>query len=228
MLWTGSFEVLPEQEEEPDFVGPSTRDLGEEDLGVVFQPIVDLHTGLSVAHEALVRCSIQEYQNPLVLFEQATRENTCGRLGRSIREVTFRKVEGPVFVNIHPNELSSRWLVRPDDPLNFHNSSVYLEITESATFTHFDLCMSVLREICHRTGAFLVVDDFGAGYSNLSRIIELEPAYVKLDRALIERLDMSSRKMKLVRHIVELCHDLGASVVAEGIERDDGCLFPLR
>ena len=66
-----------------------------------------------------------------------------------------------MFVNIHPHELSSRWLVRPDDPLAFHSREVYLEITESAAFTYFELCMDVLKEVCRRTGAHLVVDDYG-------------------------------------------------------------------
>ena len=51
---------------------------------------------------------------------------------------------------MHPEELSLRWLVRPDDPIFFHEREVYLEITESAAFTHYDLCMSVLKDVCAR------------------------------------------------------------------------------
>lgn len=220
LLWTGSFEVFQDDEDAAE-PSPLVRDISLKDLAVVFQPIIDLHTGQPAAHEALVRCSIKEFTSPPDLFEQAVRENATGRLGRLIREVTFDKIEGPVFVNIHPNELTSRWLVRPDDPLCFHGSSVHLEITESATFTHFDLCMSILREVCSRTGAHLAIDDFGSGYSNLGRIIELEPAVVKLDRQLIAGLDQSPRKQTLVRHMVRLCADLGAEIVAEGIEREE-------
>jgi EAL domain-containing protein (putative c-di-GMP-specific phosphodiesterase class I) len=69
--------------------------------------------------------------------------------------------------------------------------------------------------------AFLVVDDFGAGYSNLKRIVELHPKIVKLDRTLVEKLDKDRRQQTLVRHMVELCRELGAKVVAEGIETTD-------
>lgn len=195
------------------------RALTVSDIGVVFQPIVDVKTGVTFAHEALVRCRRPEYTAPPVLFEQAVKENACGRLGRLIREVAFQTCgDVPLFVNLHPEELSSRWLVRPDDPLCFHGAPVFLEITESAAFTHFELCLSVLRELCQRTGALLVVDDFGAGHSNLERVVELEPSIVKLDLALTRGIHTHPRKRAVVRHVVNLCRELGARVVAEGIE----------
>ena len=102
-----------------------------------------------------------------------------------------------------------RWLVRPDDPLNFHDGELFLEITESTAFEYFDLCRSILREVCERTGAHLVVDDLGAGHSNLKRVLDLEPQVVKLDRELIRDADKSSRQRLLLQGIVELCIDLG-------------------
>lgn len=198
------------------------RALTVSDLGVVFQPIVDVRTGATFAHEALVRCRRPEYTAPPVLFEHAVTENACGRLGRLIREVAFQTCgDVPLFVNLHPEELASRWLVRPDDPLCFHAAPVFLEITESAAFTHFDLCLSVLRELCRRSGALLVVDDFGAGHSNLERVVDLEPSIVKLDLALTRGVHAHPRKRAVVRHVVNLCKELGARVVAEGIETVD-------
>jgi EAL domain-containing protein (putative c-di-GMP-specific phosphodiesterase class I) len=197
----------------------STRSITTEDLGVVFQPIVAMDTGVAFAAEALVRCRWPEFSSPLHLFEVAESEHACGRLGRAIRDLAMAQApELPLFVNLHPQELSSRWLVRPDDPMNFHQHQVYLEITESAAFDHFELVMSTLKEVCSRNDARLVVDDFGAGYSNLKRVVELEPAVVKLDRALIQGLDRSERQRTLVQYVVRLCNALGAKVVAEGIE----------
>jgi EAL domain-containing protein (putative c-di-GMP-specific phosphodiesterase class I) len=213
---------------DPDAAG--VRTLTVSDIGVVFQPIVDMQTGATFAHEALVRCRRPEYAAPPVLFQHAVEENACGRLGRLIREVAFATCgDVPLFVNVHPDELSSRWLVRPDDPLCFHAVPVFLEITESAAFTHFELCRSVLRELCRRTGALLVVDDFGAGHSNLERVVDLEPSIVKLDLALIRGIQGHARKRAVVRHVVNLCKELGARVVAEGIEAIDelSCLRDL-
>jgi EAL domain-containing protein (putative c-di-GMP-specific phosphodiesterase class I) len=153
------------------------------------------------------------------LFLAAEKERACGHLGRVIRQQTFERCQDTaLFVNVHPEELSQRWLVRPDDPLYLHEHEVYLEITESAAFTHYDLCMSVLKEVCARAGVHLVVDDYGAGHSNLSRILDLNPKIVKLDGALIRGIDKDPRRQIMVRHMVRLCVDLGAKVVAECVE----------
>ena len=198
---------------------PSIRSLTANQLPSVYQPIVDLDSGKVFAHEALVRCKHEAFASPIGLFEHAVAEGSCGMLGRTIREGTFAEPPAnPIFVNLHPHELRDRWLVQPDDPICFHDHQVYLEVTESATLDYFDLCVSVLKEVCARTGAFLVVDDLGAGYSNLGRVIELEPKVVKLDRALITGIDSSRRQQILVQHLVSLCEDLGATVVGEGIE----------
>ncbi len=212
----------------------SVRSLTIEDMGIAFQPIVNLTHGGLFAVEALARPRRPEFPNPGVLFDAAVRESATGRLGRIIREVTFGSCPSiPVFVNIHPSELTSRWLVRPDDPLSFHDAAVYLEVTEAAAFEYFDLCMNVLKDVCTRTGSFLVIDDLGAGHSNLKRVLDLEPRIVKLDIALVAGIDKSKRQQTLVRHLVQLFDELGAKVVGEGIEtldelkalRDTGAQF---
>jgi EAL domain-containing protein (putative c-di-GMP-specific phosphodiesterase class I) len=174
-----------------------------EDLSVVFQPIVSLNDGQLFAYEALARCSRAALRNPMVLFERAVTAGCVGRLGRMIRE------------------LQEAWLVRPDDPLYSHDHDVYLEVTESVPLTHYQLCIDVLRELRARGGVKLVVDDLGAGYSNLKRIADLEPKIVKLDRGLICGVDQSPRQRRLVTSVVQLCVDLDAEVVAEGIETED-------
>ena len=199
--------------------------VAKEDLSVVFQPIVDMQTGKQFATEALVRCRRPELADPTTLFRHAVAGKCTGRLGRMIRDIAVPLCGGsPVFLNVHPNELSERWLVRPDDPIFLHDADVFLEITESVPFTHFQLCLDVLREVRHRSnGIHLVVDDLGAGYSNLGRIADLEPKVVKLDRELVTDLDKFARRRQLVSSVVRLCTELGASVVAEGIETQDEC-----
>lgn len=193
-----------------------------EDLSAVFQPIVDLATGEMFATEALVRCRIEEFSDPLALFRHAVAARCCGRLGRMIREIAVPLCpDTPLFVNIHPNELSDRWLVRPDDPIFRHGRDIYLEITESVPLTHYELCMDVLAEVRSRGNVHLVVDDLGSGYSNLKRIADLEPKVVKLDRELISGLDRLPRLRQLVASVVRLCSEFGAVVVAEGIETAD-------
>ncbi len=193
-----------------------------EDLSVVFQPIIDMGDGTLLAYEALVRCRIPAYSSPPDLFERAVESGAAGELGRLIREIAVPLSTGiPIFLNVHPDELRTGWLVRPDDPIFAHDDAVYLEITESVPFTHFDVCNSVLRELRERGGVHLVVDDLGAGYSNLKRIVDLEPKVVKLDRELITGAHLSKRQRTLIAGVVRLCVDLGAVVVAEGIESSD-------
>jgi EAL domain-containing protein (putative c-di-GMP-specific phosphodiesterase class I) len=202
-------------------VGPNdVRSLTADEITVVFQPIVSVSTGRTFAHEVLVRCTRAELSSPPVLFERAVKESACGRLGRLIRDRAFEAcTDTALFVNLHPEELASRWIVRTDDPIGFHSKQVYLEITESAALTHHDLCLGVVKELCRRTHALLVVDDFGAGYSNLDRLAELEPAMVKLDLVLVRDVHLSKRKQIVIKHVVALCKELGASVVAEGVEK---------
>jgi EAL domain-containing protein (putative c-di-GMP-specific phosphodiesterase class I) len=195
---------------------PRVLQTGE--VSVVFQPIVDLRVGTTFAHEALVRSTSPSYQGPPALFRNAIDSSCCGALGRVIREMAIENCPShPIFLNIHPNEFDEGWLVQPDDPIFRHEHAVYLEITESVPLSHFDFCHSVLEEIRGK-GVSVAIDDLGAGYSNLKYIADLAPEIVKIDRGLIQNLHRDRRTQRLVTHLVRLCEELGAQVVAEGIE----------
>jgi EAL domain-containing protein (putative c-di-GMP-specific phosphodiesterase class I) len=204
------------------------------DLSCVYQPIVDLQDGSSFAYEVLARCKVPGLTDPSILFKRAAAERFCGALGRELRKLGSERCRStPLFLNVHPAELSDRFVIQPDDPMYAHDDDVFVEITESVPFSHYDLCSSMLREIRARGGVHLVVDDLGAGYSNLRRIADLEPAIVKLDRQLVTNLNQNRRQRVLVQAVVRMCVDLGARVVAEGLEtwdevravRDCGCHF---
>jgi EAL domain-containing protein (putative c-di-GMP-specific phosphodiesterase class I) len=194
------------------------RAIAEREVRIVYQPIVELATRTIFAYEALARPTSTVFAGPLGLFEAAVQHACTGELGRLLRELS---VEGcpdlPLFVNIHPDELNEGWLVQPRDPIFHHAHDVFLEITESVPLSHFALCQSILNEVRGR-GVSMVVDDLGAGFSNLKYIADLHPRFVKLDRVLIAGLTRSSRLFVLVSGIVEMCVRLGARVVAEGIE----------
>jgi EAL domain-containing protein (putative c-di-GMP-specific phosphodiesterase class I) len=188
------------------------------EVRIVYQPLVDLRTQAIFAYEALARPTTPAFDGPLALFAAAVKHGCTGALGRLLREMSIDGCpEIPLFINIHPSELNEHWLVQPSDPIFQHSADVYLEITESAPLTHFALCKSILNEVRGR-GVYLVVDDLGAGYSNLKYISDLEPLIVKLDRELIAGIVKDSRLFKLVSGIVVMCRNLGSKVVAEGIE----------
>ncbi|MBA3464899.1 MAG: EAL domain-containing protein [Deltaproteobacteria bacterium] len=194
------------------------RVLDERTVWMAYQPVVDLRTRKVFAYEALVRSKAPEFATPPDLFNAAVEHACTGELGRMLREMSLVGCPNfPLFLNIHPAELNERYIVQPDDPIFQHDRDVYLEITEGVPLSHFHLCQTILSEVRDR-GVYLVVDDLGAGYSNLKYIADLQPRAVKLDRGLIAGLNTTSRLFKLVSAIVVLCHELGAVVVAEGIE----------
>jgi EAL domain-containing protein (putative c-di-GMP-specific phosphodiesterase class I) len=196
------------------------RVIDTRDCYCAFQPIVDLRTKKIFAYESLARTKSPDFDGPMELFAAAVAEGVTGELGRLLRAISLEGcTTHPLFLNIHPAELNEKWVVQPDDPIFQHTEDVYLEITEAVPLSHFRLCNDMLNEVRGR-GVHLVVDDLGAGYSNLKYIADLMPRVVKLDRGLIAGLTHDSRLFKLVSAIVRLCGELDARVVAEGVETE--------
>lgn len=187
-------------------------------LEIVFQPIFDVKEGNAFGFEVLTRGQSKLFRDAGHMFDVATQTGQVGELGRLQRTVAVRLAPGnPLFVNIHPGEFDHPWLIRPDDPIFRHSQDVYLEITESAPLSYFEQCINVLGEL-RKKGMRLAIDDFGAGFSNVKYISDLDPDIVKLDRELITGVSEGSRQFRLLQSIVRLCKDMGARVVAEGIE----------
>ncbi len=80
------------------------------------------------------------------------------------------------------------------------------------------LAVDALREL-RRMGVAVALDDFGAGYSSLKSIGELPLTRVKLDRSLMNDVDSNPRAAAIAQSVTRLCHNLGLTVTAEGIER---------
>ena len=188
------------------------------DLSMVFQPILKGQSKQLLGYEALVRPTGTGFDSPEALLSAAAQVGRLGELGRVLRAMAIKGCpRAPLFLNIVPNEFDEGLLVRPDDPIFRHKHPVYLEIVESAPLKYFEQCRGVLEEL-RRKGARLAIDDFGSGYSNVKYIADLEPEIVKLDRTLVAGVNTDPRQFRLMRSIVNLCHDMGAEVVAEGIE----------
>jgi EAL domain-containing protein (putative c-di-GMP-specific phosphodiesterase class I) len=82
------------------------------------------------------------------------------------------------------------------------------------------MCQHVLHEVSSRSGIALVLDDFGASTSSVRQLVEMSPAFVKLTVELVQGIDQSTRKRIAVKHVVQMCMDLGSQVIAKGIETD--------
>lgn len=210
--------VTPQKRASDEGVEAIHRIIDEELLRIAFQPILDVGSRKTYAYEALARSPLPIFPSPVEMFEAAIRSGRVGELGRLHRRQALEACpDWPLFINIHPNELDEGWLVRPDDPIFWHRHPLYLEITESVPIIYFEQCHNILAEI-RKKGVLLAIDDFGAGYSNLRYIADLVPDIVKLDRELVTGCKEGSRLFWLMRSLVRMCKEMGAKVVAEGIE----------
>lgn len=202
----------------PDQVRAVHSAVDDANVGVAFQPIVDLRRRRTWAFEALARPKSEHFSGPLEMFEVAMQAGRIAELGRIHRQQAIQRCQGyRLFLNVDPNEFDYGWLVRLDDPIFHCRWPVTLEITESVPLKYFSQCKSVLAEIRSR-GVTLAIDDFGAGYSNLKYISDLRPEIVKLDRELVAGVSPDTDQARLLGSIVRLCHEMGALVIAEGIE----------
>jgi len=101
-----------------------------------------------------------------------------------------------------------------------------VEITENIAMGDTDRSASVLGEL-KTLGVHLSIDDFGTGYSSLSRLQGFPVDALKIDRAFVSKICVDNESCEIVRIIIMLAHNLGLSVVAEGVE-DEQQLAMLR
>jgi len=92
-----------------------------------------------------------------------------------------------------------------------------LEITESAVMADPEHAKETLRRL-RRIGVRISIDDFGTGYSSLAYLRDLPVNEVKIDRTFVTKMDSRKQDACIVRSIIDLGHNLGPEVVAEGVE----------
>jgi EAL domain-containing protein (putative c-di-GMP-specific phosphodiesterase class I)/CheY-like chemotaxis protein len=190
-------------------------------LWVAYQPIFNARDQTLFAYEALMRSEEPDLPNPQAVLKAAERSDRLPELGETVRRLAALGLaemsEATFFVNVHPEDLTDDGLFAADEPLTPHARRVVLEVTERASSEH-------IRDLRERVGRLraigfrIALDDLGAGYAGLTSFTQLEPEFVKLDMDLIRDIHKQEMKRKIVRSIVELCHDMGKLVVAEGVE----------
>jgi EAL domain-containing protein (putative c-di-GMP-specific phosphodiesterase class I) len=195
-------------------VGSIPRD----QLVVDFQPIVQLQTRDTLGYEVFPSCRAEGLTDPEELFARAMFEKGVGELGRAIRALAIAACPGAaLYLAVHPAELRDRFLVRPDDPICFHDAAIFLQLSQP---TLTGVAMQMIHELGSRGEVGIVLDDFGVGPASLKQLVELAPRAVKLDRELAAGLDKSQRKQAVVRGLVGMCGQLGALLIAKGLDCD--------
>jgi EAL domain-containing protein (putative c-di-GMP-specific phosphodiesterase class I) len=128
-----------------------------------------------------------------------------------------------VSVNVATTDLlEAAFLTLIRELLNLHDlpgESVVIEITETTIITDFLRAQAVILQL-RDLGIVVSIDDFGAGFTSLTYLSSLAVGELKLDRTFITSLNAegNGREMELVRATINLGHDMGLRVVAEGIE----------
>ena len=185
------------------------------------QPIVELATGTIRSAEALCRFHPTPYKTPDKWFAEA---QECG-FGIDLEIAVMKEaidliaqIPEPVSlsINLSPNAVLSDYLLPAVSGVP--NGRLVIELTEHTTFQNMERLRHRIAEL--RTyGIWVALDDLGTGYSSLSTVLELRPDVVKLDRSLIENVDTDPASQSLTTAILKFSLDLGAKVVAEGVER---------
>jgi EAL domain-containing protein (putative c-di-GMP-specific phosphodiesterase class I) len=109
-------------------------------------------------------------------------------------------------------------LLRVLDDAGLPRRSLSVEVTEG------DLVGPQARAAlsrCAEADIGVAVDDFGTGWSALSYLVDLPLRTLKLDRSIVDGVDLDERRVTVVRAVVDVAHDLGLHVVAEGVETQD-------
>jgi EAL domain-containing protein (putative c-di-GMP-specific phosphodiesterase class I) len=142
-------------------------------------------------------------------------------LDKALREwsTTFSRLGIPVAVNLSPRNLQNPEL--PDRMKHFLESRsiapsmLQLEITENFVMSDPARAANYLRRL-HDMGMVLAIDDFGTGYSSLSYLRQLPVDVLKIDRSFV--VELSRTPDAIVKCAIDLAHNLGLAVVAEGVE----------
>ncbi len=205
-------------------------------LRLVYQPKVRLHSGAVYGVEALLRwdhpvrgsiapaqfISIAEETGLIVDIGKWVLRTACQQM---LEWHAIYPLRPPLelSVNLSPKEFEQEGLVQGIaailEETQFPVSSLHLEVTESVLFKHFEEARNKLLAL-RALGILIDLDDFGSGYSSLRYLRELPFDTLKIDRYFVSSLDRDKTQSsaQLIQTILSMASTLGLKVVAEGVE----------
>ncbi|MDY7561664.1 EAL domain-containing protein [Pseudomonas sp. 10B1] len=201
------------------------------ELVLHYQPKLDIRQGRVRQAEALLRWQHPQFGlvSPLEFIVLAERTGSIHLLTHWVIEEVMRQwaqwnrrgLQVQISLNISADDLLSDELVGRVSAL-LHQYQVpadqlIFEITESAVMREPEHALKVLH-LLRECGISLSVDDFGTGYSSLAHLKRLPVQELKIDQSFVRDLDETSEDAVIVRSTIEMSHNLGLKVVAEGVE----------
>jgi diguanylate cyclase (GGDEF)-like protein len=225
----------PYKPERLSMMGELRVGLDRGEFKLFYQPKIDIKTEKITAAEALIRWihPVRGFMPPdgfIPLAEQTgnIQKLTTWALDTAIGQVAAWKKQGidvKVAINLSARDLNNRGL--PAEIEGFlakhgaHIGQLILEITESAVMEDPKQSMEVLSAL-NKMGAVLSIDDYGTGYSSLSYLKSLPVQEIKIDKSFVMKLSSNKGDEILVRSTIDLGHNLGLRVTAEGVEDRGG------
>jgi diguanylate cyclase (GGDEF)-like protein/PAS domain S-box-containing protein len=199
---------------------------------VVFQPVLDLHSGRISTLEALLRWRNVELGEvpPDRFIHRAESAGMMPELGawvlRQACSVASQwagsNQEGlGISVNVSPVQLDDEGFVNTVDSIlketGFDASKLVLELTESTLISESSTVVLAMEQL-KAMGIGLYVDDFGTGYSSLAYLSKLRPEGIKIDRSFVIGSEHHDDMAEIIEGVVHMGHACGATVIAEGVE----------
>ncbi|MGV2130706.1 putative bifunctional diguanylate cyclase/phosphodiesterase [Agrobacterium vitis] len=201
------------------------------EMSVVYQPIIDIRQGKPVGFEALARWDSPTLGcvSPAEFFPIAERAGIVGLLTRPLLRKALDAASQwdrdlRLSFNLSAYDLNSSesatLLIDIIENGKFDAGRIDFEITETA-FTHDFAQVKRSIEMLRSRGCGISLDDFGIGYSSLTRLHSLPLTKIKIDRSFVVGLDKTPASYKIVKSVLALSQDMGLECVVEGIETHD-------
>ncbi|MDF2908230.1 MAG: diguanylate cyclase domain [Herbinix sp.] len=191
-----------------------------------FQPIVDARTGEIFAYEALMRTDPNTISlSPMEILDLATKEGCLYNIERFTFYNTLHlmKENQEFFQNkkLFINSISDHQLSDIDFEELYHNYSslfrnVVMEITDTTLLSEDSLML--IQKRLQETGFQLALDDYGNGISSESNLLGFNPNYIKIDRTILQYINVDSKKQHIVTSLINFASQNNIKIIAEGIE----------
>ncbi|PCI85941.1 MAG: hypothetical protein COB24_11370 [Hyphomicrobiales bacterium] len=202
----------------------------EEELSMLFQPIVDLHSHKTIGFEALARWDSPALGQvrPDIFIASAEQMGMIGKLTKILlKKALAAACQWPdditLSFNLSTFDLSSEMTVlnlfNLIENSDFPNDRIIFEVTETAVIQDFDQANRAL-ELLKLQGASIALDDFGTGYSSLSYVQRMPLDRLKIDRSFITDVHKNRSSRNIVKTITDLCNNLNLQCVIEGVENE--------
>lgn len=213
--------------------------LDKEQFEVYYQPKVNINDQIICGCEALVRWRRRgNIISPMEFIPVLEREGTICALDFYVLEKVCQAIKSWIERGIKPVRVSTNFskvhLKNPTlsdkifaviDKYGIEPQYIEIELTEMSGYDNYENLAAFIKTMRER-GVHTSIDDFGTGYSSLNLLTDLDVDTVKLDKSYSIRLDNNEEKTKiLIRNIVNMVHDLGFKVIAEGVETPEQADF---